>query len=142
MMKMKGYDFAGFEDDGRGYAEVFTVSFMIKESARFIENTKFILVIESASLTTNQIRNRIQPFLHFTTMFKEDLLADEEALDNFLHSVVVVVTKTDRTYNEYLARTNNIAEFFANKTDPESVLLTKMIENIVTNERLFLFPCA
>ena len=141
-MKMKGYDFAGFEDDGRGYAEVFTVSFMIKESARFIENTKFILVIESASLTTNQIRNRIHPFLHFTTMFKEDLLADEEALDNFIHSVVVVVTKTDRKYDEYLSRTNNIAEFLAKRTDPESVLLVKMIENIVNNKRLFLFPCA
>jgi hypothetical protein len=88
------------------------------------------------------MKSRMLPFLHFTTMFKEELLADEQALDNFIHSVVVVITKTDRQYAEYLSRMDNIAEFLAKKTDPESVLLAKMMKNIVTNERLYLFPNA
>ena len=93
--KMKVYDFAGF-GDSRGYAEVFAGLLMIQYSVRFIEKVKFILVIESPWLTLNHAKNRMMPFLHFTTMFKEDLLADEEALNNFIHSVVLVLTKADR----------------------------------------------
>ena len=60
------------------------------------------------------MKNRIQPFLNFLALFKKDFLNDDEAVSSFITSVTLVVTRTDRKYQEYLERLEDIAKFLSN----------------------------
>ena len=61
---------AGFNDNNRGYKGIFMVSYMLVESLKNADQSKFILVCEEANISQSQIEDIIKPFVNFIKMFK------------------------------------------------------------------------
>ena len=96
---------AGFNDKNRSFTGVFMVSFMLIESMKYARNSKFILVFEEANIYQGQINVIIKPFENFINMFKHnELMNKKEILSQLISSVVLVVTKAEKTFKDTLCR--------------------------------------
>ncbi len=92
---------AGYNDRNRSFTGVFMVSYMLVESFKFAKNAKFILVIEEANITLSKFEDIMKPFANFINMFKqEELFKNEEIINNLMSSVVLVITRATKKYED------------------------------------------